>query len=134
MSKKTSNPTEDMFSLLKNHTLWVATDGAQGERADLRDAHLAGRSLWRVDLRRALLDGCDLAAANLDHADFRGASLKGARLSSASLWEANLAKADLRDADLRGAKLDHADLSGADISGASLEGASLKFVRLDQPT
>src|SRR4051812_4044744 len=32
---------EDMHSLLKNHTLWVATDGTQGERADLRNAHLA---------------------------------------------------------------------------------------------
>jgi uncharacterized protein YjbI with pentapeptide repeats len=121
---------KDMFSLLKSHSLWIATDGAQGERADMRNLNLAGRSFWRVDLRWALLDGCNLAAANLDHCDLTGASLKGVSLSRASLWEAKLGGADLRDADLRNAKLDHADLRGADLTGANMDGASLKFALL----
>jgi uncharacterized protein YjbI with pentapeptide repeats len=122
---------EDLTDLLRNHGIWAATDGAQGERADLSGMNLAGRAFWRGDLRRALLDGANLAGANLDHADLRGASLQGAKLSSASLWEVKLAGADLRDADLRDAKLDHADLRGADLTGADMTGASLKSALLD---
>lgn len=118
--------------LVERHRLWLATDGARGERADLRDRDLVGRSFWRSDLRRALLDGCDLSAANLDHADLRGASLRGARLVGASLWEAKLSGADLGGADLRDAKLDHADLRGANMERARSAGASFRFAHLDE--
>lgn len=124
---------DDLAAVLDSHRAWVASDGRRGERADLRGLDLAGRSFWRADLRRALLDQADLTGADLDHADLRGASLPGARLAGASLWEAKLGMADLRNADLSGAKLDHADLRGAELTGAGMDGASLTSARLDGP-
>lgn len=122
-----------LYERLESHRLWLATDGTKGDRLDLSGLDLVGRSFWRVDLRRALLDGSDLAGANLDHADLRGASLQRARLVGASLWEARIGDADLGGADLRDAKLDHADLRGANLQGADMKGVSLRLALLDRP-
>lgn len=122
---------DGLQAVLKNHHQWMLSGGTEGERADLRGQSLVGLALWRCDLRRALLDECDLSGANLDHADLRQASLRGARLEGASLWEAKLAEASLAGAVLRDAKLDHADLRGADLSGADMRNVSLERALLD---
>ena len=70
---------EQLDKILDNHKLWLKTNGAEGERADLR------------------------------YADLRYANLSGADLSGADLRSANLRSADLRSADLRSADLDFSD-------------------------
>jgi Pentapeptide repeats (8 copies) len=72
--------------------------------------------LFKVDLRKARLEGADLEGANLAECDLRGAFLSRAKLSGACL----------EGADLRGAVV-----SGADFSGASLIGADAKGVAFD---
>lgn len=118
-------------SILDRHRVWLATGGADGERAELAGACLRGKSLWRADLRQAGLDRADLRGANLDHARLGGASLKGASLIGASLWGADLVESDLAGADLRDAKLDHASLNVADLTGAVLAGASFWGTHLE---
>lgn len=118
-------------SILDRHRVWLATGGADGERAELAGACLRGKSLWRADLRQAGLDRADLRGANLDHARLGGASLKGASLIGASLWGADLVDADLAVADLRDAKLDHASLNAADLRGTELGGASFWGAHLE---
>ena len=61
--------------------------------------------LFKVDLRKARLEGSDLTGANLAECDLRGAFLSGAKLAEANL--------------------DHADLRGAIVSGTDFCGASL---------
>lgn len=73
--------------------------------------------LFRVDLRKARLEGASLAGANLAECDLRGAFLSGTKLSGANL----------DDSDLRGALV-----SGADFSGASLIGANAQGVIFDR--
>ena len=80
MDKKT------LDKILDNHKLWLSSNGAKGERADLSYA----------DLRSADLRSADLRSANLSYADLRSANLRSADLSYA----------DLRSADLRSADLD----------------------------
>lgn len=80
MPRLTTAFQEDLDKVMERHRLWLLTDGGQGERADLRDLDLVQRSLWRADLRHALLDRSDLSGA-----DLRGADLAGANMADASL-------------------------------------------------
>ena len=107
---------ETLSAILKEHQLWIDSNGENGERADL-----SNKNLIRADLR----------GAGLRRADLRGADLRGADLRGANLFRANLRGANLRRADLIGANLRRADLIGADLIGADLEGANLEGANLE---
>lgn len=99
-------------------------------RAILERANLSNAELWDADLSGAYLIDADLSHAalgrtNLTYAFLHGASLTGARLRHANLTDAELAGADLTSADLRNANLIGAHLEGANLSGANLEAANL---------
>jgi uncharacterized protein YjbI with pentapeptide repeats len=70
----------ELDQILQQHSLWLETGGAQGERADLSHADLSHITLIGADLTRA---------------DLTGADLTGANLSRASLWCANLTRAQI---------------------------------------
>ena len=96
-------------AILKDHKLWLQSDGKQGKRANLEGANLQGAcldsaDLWGADLWRADLAGANLQGACLGSADLQGANLQGACLDSADLQGANLQGACLEDANLQGAK------------------------------
>ena len=121
---------EELDMILKNHKLWLDTDGKEGERADLsytdlRYVDLGCANLYHANLYRANLEGVNLYHANLRLANLRDTNLKGADLSSAKLRCADLTHANLADADLRYANLMVADLTGADLEGVNLLGADL---------
>jgi len=105
---------EKKKEILIKHRLWLETEGAEGERANLRYADLRGANLRYADLR----------GANLRYADLRGADLRGADLRQADLRGAYLSEADLRGADLRGSDLDFS--SGLSLScrsyGVTIDG------------
>ena len=69
---------------------------------------------------------CQLADADLVHADLRDADLSAADLQRANLSTARLDGADLRDADLRFSSLKGASLRGVDLRGAKLDGTDLR--------
>jgi uncharacterized protein YjbI with pentapeptide repeats len=100
-------------------------------KVDLRPQYDTGRrtSLRRADLRWAvmpqvLLDGTDMAYANLTGAGMQGAILSGALLDGADLSLARLQDAKLNNASLRGAFLIQTQLQGADLSGADFQEAT----------
>lgn len=82
--------------------------------------NLADADLVHADLREANLKGAKLQRANLSQSRLDGAQLTGADLSFTSLLGASL-----RGADLRGARLEGTDLRQADISGAQLDPGAL---------
>ena len=93
----------ELKAILKDHKLWIQSDGKQGKRAylqgtDLGDANLDGANLTGADLDGACLHGANLCNANLTDANLQFASLYGANLQGANLRGANLQDADLRDA------------------------------------
>ena len=125
----------ELNEILEQHKLWIETNGAEGKRANLKDAYLRaanllGARLNRANLRYAYLNGAKLTGANLNGADLTGADLGGANLTDADLRGANLTDADLRGADLTGADLRGADLTGADLTGANLTDANLTGANL----
>ena len=87
---------DEIRGIIRDHALWVISNGVKGKRANLSEANL----------RNAYLNGADLRGAYLRGADLRGADLRGAYLRGANL----------RGADLRGAYLRGADLSFAKIN------------------
>lgn len=98
---------EAIADRLKQHEIWVASQGKEGRRLNLSGANLEG-----VDLSGRLL-----AAAKLDHCILVGANLKGANLAAAALTGANLNGANLAAAELRGADLRWANLREAVLLG-----------------
>ena len=76
---------EQLGEILKQHRLWLSSNGAEGTRADLSGANLSRANLSGANLSRANLFGVNLSGANLFEAD-----LSGANLSGAYLFEANL--------------------------------------------
>lgn len=95
-------------------------DGAQLARADL-----TGAVLYSARLTAANLAGARLAASNASYATLSLASLEDADLRDANLTGANLRRARLVRARLDRADLSYADLTGADLAGATLAGARL---------
>ena len=121
---------EELNEILKNHKLWLNSNGKEGERADLSYTDLSYTDLSYTDLSYTDLSYTDLRYANLEGAYLYKADLYKADLYKADLYKANLYKADLRGAnlykaDLRGANLYSADLYRTSLNGANLEGADL---------
>ena len=112
--------TSELNQVLEQHKLWIETNGAEGQRANLFDAELYCAYLAGTDLRDANLIGANLARANLWGANLYAANLTGANLNCANLSGANLMGAFLTGANLSGADLTHAYLSGANLTNAIL--------------
>ena len=133
---------ETLFIILKEHQLWLESNGRNGKKADLSNKNLIGADLEGANLRGANLRGANLIGANLIGANLReanlieayliGAYLIGANLREASLIEASLIEANLREANLRGANLKGANLKGAYLRGANLRGANLEGAYLER--
>jgi len=117
--------TEELNKILKDHHLWLESDGKSGQCADLSGADLSDAILSGADL-----SGADLSGANLSHTILKGAGLSRALLSGANLRNADLSDAILSDAILLGADLSDAILKGAIFSGAILRNANLSHTIL----
>ena len=73
---------------------------------------------------------CDLAGANLNHANLIKANLGGANLTEANLSGANLTKANLTKANLGGANLTKANLTDANLTNTNLRNVKLSHTNL----
>jgi uncharacterized protein YjbI with pentapeptide repeats len=118
-------------------SLAACTDSAapkvEWRRCVLDGSDLANRSFPDSNLRDASfvfanLSGADLSGSEASNAKFLSANLKGARLDRAVLTEADFTRADLSRvhffrAILRNADLSDAQMNGADLLNADLSGA-----------
>jgi uncharacterized protein YjbI with pentapeptide repeats len=142
----------DVQTALRDHALWVDSDGEEGARADLSDHDLSREDLRHVYLSGANLKGCnlsgadlsdgtieliDLANAKLDGTNFRRATMRGANLKGVSAKECILTYADLSPIELTGpdgqktGQIRKTDLSGADLQGAVLVRTMMQDVNLE---
>jgi uncharacterized protein YjbI with pentapeptide repeats len=114
---KKLNPDE-LKRILEAHEIWLASDGKDGERANLQSIDLSGANLAVANLEQALLAGADL----------RGANCYKARLRKSDLSQTNFHNADLREADLtESTSLQLEQLSGANLSNAKLPEGIIGF-------
>jgi hypothetical protein len=98
---------------------------AEGLLQLMEQRRCQGCDLAGADLVHAQLADVDLRGARLQRANLSQAKLDGARLNGADLSYTSLLGASLRGADLRGARLEGTDLRQADLSGTLLDGGAL---------
>lgn len=115
---------------LREHELWMRTEGQQGRRAnfrdlDLRGCRLSGASLSGASLRGACLKGLDLSRTVFTEVDMADANLSEVKAQGANFQRANLSKAKLDMAVLEAADFSFANLQSVDLSGANLDNAVL---------
>jgi uncharacterized protein YjbI with pentapeptide repeats len=91
----------------------------------LEQRRCVGCQLADADLVHANLRDADLSGSNLRRANLGQAQLDGARFAGADLSFTSLQGASLRGADLRGARLEGTDLRQSDLSGALLDPGAL---------
>ena len=82
---------DEIENKIDSHSLWLYSEGMEGERAvfsgaDLRWANLRSANLNETDLQDANLEG-----ANLEKADLRDASIKGANFTGTVLEKKKIA-------------------------------------------
>ncbi len=115
---------------LREHELWMRTEGQQGRRGnfrdvDMRQCKLAGLNLSGASLRGSCLQGLDLSRTVFLEVDLADAVLTGVKAQGANFQRANLSKAKFDMASLDGADLSFANLQSTDFSGANLDNAVL---------
>ncbi len=115
----------DIAAVVSDHETWLASKGAQGDKANLQKGELAGADLSGANLASANMREANLEGANLSNANLLDVDLRGANVCAAQLKEATLDNAKLRHAEMKGAILQEAGLKGADLAGANLRGADL---------
>ncbi len=103
--------TARLEEVLAAHLRWLATDGHEGLRLNMR--------------------GMDLAGRNLDGYDFSGTDFRGARLDKASMKNVKLVAADLRLASMNRTNFTSSDLRGAFLSKGALKRAILSNANYD---
>jgi len=107
---------------------WISMPTALADGALLQlleQRRCQGCNLADADLVHAQLSDADLRGARLQRANLSQSRLDGARLNGADLSFTSLLGASLRGADLRGARLEGTDLRQADLSGAQLDSGAL---------
>jgi uncharacterized protein YjbI with pentapeptide repeats len=112
----------------------------QGQRSG-PEGTLVNKCMSYLDLNGAVLDICDLYAANLQESNLSGAHLhfsiliqanfRGAKLTGALLYGTQCRRADFTNADLSECDLTKSELSLADFTDAVLNGARVGHDELE---
>ena len=95
---------KELNKILKEHSLWLASNGEKGKCAVLKGADLRGVDLSGADLRQA-----NLAFTNLRRANLTCANLRQADLHRADLRKAILGCTEMESTNLEGAVLDETE-------------------------
>lgn len=116
--------------ILREHELWMRSDGQEGKRGNFRDADLrgcllAGANLVGASLRGSCMAGMDLSKTVLQEVDMAEANLSGIKADGADFQRANLSNAKLDMASLVDADISFANMLACDLSGANLERVTL---------
>jgi uncharacterized protein YjbI with pentapeptide repeats len=134
---------EEIDAALREHAVWVETQGTRGKRLDL-----AGRSLRGMDLSSKMLATLSFAGADLSGVNLAGAVLTACDFTEATVQYVNMSGCDLRGANFTRARITFTDFSGADVStfalrsgnslptrftGATIRNCDLRAAGLDTP-
>ena len=101
----------ELNHILKQHKLWLESNGNKGKKADLTNA-----DLWGADLTEANLTDANLSGANLTAAYLTNANLTNADLTDANLYRANLHRANLTDSTLNSKYMAYARVDQSQLS------------------
>lgn len=116
--------------MLEGHAQYLATQGKQGEKADLslyivEDYDFSGLDLAEVHFYASVFLRCRFVNTALYYTSFDSTQAPGGDFRGALLAKATFYQADLRGACFDGASLTSASIMESDLTGASFRGAEL---------
>ena len=122
---------KELKIILREHAMLIYGSD-RGWRADIRLKDLRKLNLDNINLKEAVLTGCNFSEGSFINADLRGADLYGCTVSGANLTNAKLDRADMRGTLLDGVNLENASMVKVDLHrgqiaevGWKLRGAKL---------
>lgn len=140
-SKNKEISKQQLDEILKNHKIWLKSNGKHGKRGDLSHKNLNSLKLSKlnlsgINLSYSNLVGTDLSETNLSNSkmsdvDLSNAILVKTDLSNAILTYAYIINANLTEASLAQANLSDSDLSGSNFSKTSFQEAKLNNAILE---
>ena len=122
---------EDLAKILKEHSIWLKSNGSFGKRASFNGMTIPSINLFMADLKKADFQGSDLTKSQLQWADLSGADFTGANLQDVDFFQSNLKKVSFRNANLVRANLMSVEASETDFRDANLSMADLRSARCD---
>jgi len=148
-----SDPKPMLEEMIKNHQLWLKTQGEEGEKLDLSDHDLrnlvglnganftmlvAERSVWyshdlsRINLQAAMLRGSDFRHCMFTNADLRGSNFSKCNMVGSKFLRARLEPlffdgSRLLKTSFAGANLRYSDFTNAVLRDVDFSGADLSF-------
>ena len=139
---------DTVISMIKDHHLWLSSDGKKGKQAVFTGYDLSGldsdyakagyivppfweQALSNIDLSYSNLSGLYFRDVDLSSANFQGASLRNAKFYRVMLFDADFSEADISETNIEEsflirANLTKANLSNADVNNSRLEDANLQ--------
>lgn len=141
--------SEDLRTLIKEHELWLDSQGAEGRRAVFREDNLAGvdfshqrlagasfrgLNLARCKFIQAQLNEADFSDCNLQHCDFTAAMLDNAAFQQVDASNASFTAAQMAEVDFNAANLEHSNFVQAKIPQTNFRDANLNGANLQQVT
>ena len=139
---------DTVISMIKDHHLWLSSDGKKGKQAVFTGYDLSGldsdyakagyivppfweQALSNIDLSYSNLSGLYFRDVDLSSANFQGASLRNAKFYQVMLFDADFSGADISETNIEEsflirANLTKANLSKADVNNSRLEDANLQ--------
>ncbi|MEM7544739.1 MAG: pentapeptide repeat-containing protein [Pseudomonadota bacterium] len=114
----------------RRSSLRLAFEKRKKYRLDLRAANLQRCDLYPLKLGPALLNDARLEGAQLARVQMDGASLTGAKMQGANLYGTMMGRVDLEGSEMEGANLHMAQMEGADLRGAMIGGADFSKVEM----
>lgn len=125
---------DELHRALKQHAIWLRSNGHRGKRLDLSNRFLEKLDLSNADMRCAMLRDAqfievNMAGTNLAGAELSGALVCGSNMRGVNLTHTNLGGAAL-NADLSGAQFVCSNCSYTGFDGSKLNGTVFNRVNL----
>ncbi len=120
---------EHLDEILKNHQIWLKSNGKEGTQADFTNFALIDNQLLGVNFEKAIfsssrIEDVDLRNANLSETLFIGSNLIKTNFKGANLNGANFTNANLENIDFSHTKLD--SVTWENVKVKNLKGLSSK--------
>ena len=148
---------EDIEDALRQHSVWIASNGAVGQRADFKGRNLDGLNFSSCDVRGGFLrrllssersvcplelfltsfNGADLARRDMSFSRVHGTGFREANLTEVLLIGAKIAEAKIIGADGKATgkcistRFAESNLIGCNLSGAEFDGADFTGAAFD---
>ncbi|MDR3258682.1 MAG: ssDNA-binding domain-containing protein [Fusobacteriaceae bacterium] len=115
--------------ILKNHNLWLSTNGSQGKQADLSNRKLGKDfdsikiNLTNYNMSKSICKNTSFADKELYYVNFEGANIEEADFTNSTCYKSNFSSTSAKNANFTLARLDDVSFVHANLENANFYAA-----------